>query len=111
MRWATTWYSTQILAEDENDRLILTKMIESLPKLKVISQYAVGYDNIDISAANERGIIITNTSGILTDTTADLTWALIMATSTSFFLSSKTASLMETVSRTDCSLTVSASLT
>jgi len=57
------------------------KMIESLPKLKVISQYAVGYDNIDISTANKRGIIVTNTPGILTETTADLTWALIMATS------------------------------
>ncbi|MHA1577838.1 MAG: 2-hydroxyacid dehydrogenase [Candidatus Thorarchaeota archaeon] len=57
------------------------KMIQSLPKLKVISQYAVGYDNIDISSSTERGIIVTNTPGILTETTADLTWALIMATS------------------------------
>ncbi|MHA1480637.1 MAG: 2-hydroxyacid dehydrogenase [Candidatus Thorarchaeota archaeon] len=61
--------------------VIDSEMIESLPKLKVISQYAVGYDNIDISTANKRGIIVTNTPGILTETTADLTWALIMATS------------------------------
>ena len=65
------------LLSDAIDR----KVIESLPKLKVISQYAVGFDNIDITAASERGIIVTNTPGILTETTADLTWALIMATS------------------------------
>jgi glyoxylate reductase len=54
-------------------------VIESLPKLRVISQYAVGFDNIDISAATQRGIIVTNTPGVLTETTADLTWALIMS--------------------------------
>ena len=56
-------------------------LIQALPKLKVIVQYAVGYDNIDISAATERGIVVTNTPGVLTETTADLTWALILATS------------------------------
>ncbi|TFG27113.1 D-glycerate dehydrogenase [Candidatus Thorarchaeota archaeon] len=54
--------------------------IERLPKLRVISQYAVGYDNIDVKYATEKGIIVTNTPGVLTETTADLTWALIMAT-------------------------------
>jgi glyoxylate reductase len=47
--------------------------------LKVISQYAVGFDNIDLAAANERGIPVGNTPGALTDATADLTWALLMA--------------------------------
>jgi len=54
-------------------------VISKLPKLKVIAQYAVGYDNIDISFATERKIAVTNTPGVLTETTADLAWALIMA--------------------------------
>ncbi len=56
-------------------------LIESLPRLRVIAQYAVGYDNIDVRAATERGIMVTNTPGVLTETTADLTWALILAAS------------------------------
>ncbi|MHA2424362.1 MAG: 2-hydroxyacid dehydrogenase [Candidatus Thorarchaeota archaeon] len=56
-------------------------LIESLPNLKIIAQYAVGYDNIDVKYATEKGILVTNTPGVLTETTADLTWALIMATS------------------------------
>lgn len=47
--------------------------------LKVISNYAVGYDNIDLGAATERGIIVCNTPGVLTETTADLAFALLMA--------------------------------
>ncbi|KYH40243.1 MAG: glyoxylate reductase [Candidatus Bathyarchaeota archaeon B26-2] len=49
-------------------------------KLKVISQVAVGYDNIDVEAATRRGIYVTNTPGVLTDTTADFAFALLMAT-------------------------------
>src|SRR5215207_7246249 len=48
-------------------------------KLKVISQIAVGYDNIDIAAAQERGILVGNTPGVLTDATADLAFALLLA--------------------------------
>ncbi len=55
-------------------------VLQSLPDLKVIAQYAVGFDNIDVELATSRGIIVTNTPGVLTETTADLTWALIMAT-------------------------------
>ncbi|TFG14423.1 D-glycerate dehydrogenase [Candidatus Thorarchaeota archaeon] len=55
-------------------------LMDELPNLKIVSQYAVGYDNIDVQAATERGIMVTNTPGVLTDTTADLAWALIMAT-------------------------------
>lgn len=47
--------------------------------LKVISQMAVGYDNIDIAAANARGIAVGNTPGVLTEATADLTMALLLA--------------------------------
>jgi lactate dehydrogenase-like 2-hydroxyacid dehydrogenase len=49
------------------------------PDLKVISNIAVGYNNIDVAAATRRGIKVTNTPGVLDDTTADLTWALLMA--------------------------------
>lgn len=48
-------------------------------RLRVISNYAVGYDNIDVEAATKRGIPVTNTPGVLTETVADLTWALLMA--------------------------------
>jgi glyoxylate reductase len=48
-------------------------------QLRVISTMAVGFDNIDIGAATERGILVTNTPGVLTDATADLTWALILS--------------------------------
>jgi glyoxylate reductase len=47
--------------------------------MKVISQFAVGVDNIDTAAATKRGIPVGNTPGVLTDTTADLAWALLMA--------------------------------
>jgi glyoxylate reductase len=56
-------------------------ILDRLPNLRVIAQYAVGYDNIDIKEATRRGIVVTNTPGVLTETTADLAWALIMATS------------------------------
>jgi len=46
--------------------------------LKVVSTIAVGYNNIDVAAARERGIIVTNTPDVLTESTADLTWALIL---------------------------------
>lgn len=48
-------------------------------RLKVISQMAVGFDNIDTAAATRRGIMVGNTPGVLTETTADFTWALMMA--------------------------------
>jgi glyoxylate reductase len=47
--------------------------------LQVISQMAVGYDNIAVSAATQAGILVGNTPGVLTETTADLAWALLMA--------------------------------
>ncbi|MEW6325489.1 MAG: D-glycerate dehydrogenase [Nitrospirota bacterium] len=55
------------------------RMIESAPRLRIIANYAVGYNNIDLEAANRRGIAVTNTPGVLTETTADLAWALILA--------------------------------
>ena len=49
------------------------------PKLKVVSNYAVGFDNVDVAACTTRGIPVGNTPGVLTETTADLAWALILA--------------------------------
>jgi glyoxylate reductase len=55
-------------------------IIDSAPELKVISAYAVGYNNIDVDYATNKHIAVCNTAGALTESTADLTWALIMAT-------------------------------
>jgi len=49
------------------------------PQLKVVSNYAVGFDNIDVAACARRGVAVGNTPGVLTETTADLAWALLMA--------------------------------
>lgn len=54
------------------------QVIEAGTALKVIANAAVGYNNIDVAAAREHGIIVTNTPDVLTDATADLTWALIL---------------------------------
>jgi len=54
-------------------------VLAQCPGLKVLSNIAVGYNNIDVPAATKRGIRVTNTQGVLDDTTADLTWALLMA--------------------------------
>jgi len=56
-----------------------SEVIEAGERLKVISNYAVGYDNIDIGAATQKGVMVTNTPGVLTETTADLAFALMMA--------------------------------
>lgn len=55
-------------------------MLDSARSLKIIANYAVGYNNIDVDAARQRSIVVTNTPDVLTDATADLTWALILAT-------------------------------
>jgi glyoxylate reductase len=55
------------------------ELLEQLPKLRAISNYAVGYDNIDLQAASARGIPVGNTPDVLTDATADLTFALLLA--------------------------------
>ena len=53
-------------------------VMDAAPQLKVIANVAVGYNNIDVAAAHARGIVVTNTPDVLTEATADLTWALIM---------------------------------
>ena len=54
--------------------------IHAATRLKILANYAVGYNNIDLAAARQHGLIVTNTPDVLTDATADLTWALILAT-------------------------------
>ena len=49
------------------------------PGLQVVSNVAVGYNNIDVAAAKRRGVVVTNTPDVLTETTADFAWALLMA--------------------------------
>lgn len=56
------------------------ELMDASPKLRVISNTAVGFDNISVPEATKRGIIVGNTPGVLTETTADFAWALIMAT-------------------------------
>ncbi len=55
------------------------ELMDACPKLRVVSNYAVGYDNLDVPAATERGIVVGNTPGVLTETTADFAFALLMA--------------------------------
>jgi glyoxylate/hydroxypyruvate/2-ketogluconate reductase len=55
------------------------KLIAACPKVKVVSNVAVGYNNIDIAACTARGVMATNTPGVLDDSTADLAWALMLA--------------------------------
>lgn len=56
------------------------EVMDAVPTVKVFANFAVGYNNIDVPAATERKVVITNTPGVLTDATADLTWALMLAT-------------------------------
>jgi glyoxylate reductase len=52
-------------------------VLDAAAGLKVVSNVAVGYDNIDVAAATQRGILVTNTPGVVTESTADLTWSLL----------------------------------
>ena len=56
------------------------EVLGAAARLKVVANVAVGYNNIDVAAAHRRGIVVTNTPDVLTDTTADFAWALLMAT-------------------------------
>jgi lactate dehydrogenase-like 2-hydroxyacid dehydrogenase len=54
-------------------------LLDAAPRLKAVCNIAVGYNNIDLAACTERGIVATNTPGVLDETTADTTWVLLMA--------------------------------
>lgn len=73
-----------ILAEADGAITLLTdpvtrRVLESNPNLRVVGNFAVGVDNIDLEAARQLKIVVTNTPGVLTEATADLTMALILA--------------------------------
>ncbi len=76
-----------LLAEAADANALLTLLTDRIdapimagaPRLRVISNMAVGYDNIDVEEASRRGILVTNTPGILTKTTADFAFALVLA--------------------------------
>jgi glyoxylate reductase len=55
------------------------ELLDAAPRLRVVSNVAVGYDNIDVAEATRRAVLVTNTPGILTETTADFAFALLMA--------------------------------
>src|SRR5205814_5844599 len=63
-----------LLTEKVNDELL-----QAAPKLKIAANVAVGFDNIDIAACTKRGVVATNTPGVLDETTADFAWTLMMA--------------------------------
>ncbi|MBI1987963.1 MAG: D-glycerate dehydrogenase [Nitrospinae bacterium] len=72
------------LLEKEGLLCLLTDRVDAAvlaaaPRLRVVANVAVGYDNIDVAEASRRGILVTHTPGVLTETTADLTWALLLA--------------------------------
>jgi lactate dehydrogenase-like 2-hydroxyacid dehydrogenase len=59
---------------------LTAEVIAAAPGLKAVCNFAVGYNNIDLAACTRASVMATNTPGVLDDTTADLTWALLMAT-------------------------------
>src|SRR5579862_8805058 len=71
--------SASVLVPTVTDRIDKTLLSMSGPQLKLIANYGTGVDNIDLETARNRGIIVTNTPGILTEDTADMTMALILA--------------------------------
>ena len=71
-RWADVLLS---LLTEPIDR----EVMEANPRLRGVANFAVGFDNIDVPVATELGLPVSNTPGVLTDTTADLTWALLLS--------------------------------
>src|SRR5258708_15926217 len=55
------------------------EVLAAAPTVKVVANVAVGYNNIDVVAARRRGVVVTNTPDVLTETTADFAWTLLMA--------------------------------
>ncbi len=72
---AATTHAIVSMLSDTIDR----DLIDGAPKLKVVANVAVGYNNIDVAYARSRGVIVTNTPDVLTESVADFTWALILA--------------------------------
>ncbi len=60
--------------------IIDSEIMDCGPNLRVIASHGAGYDNIDVGAATERGIVVTNTPGVLTESVAEMTWCLLLCT-------------------------------
>jgi len=80
----------RLLAEAKGKHAILPMLTDRVdaevldaagPDLRVVANYAVGYDNVDVAACTERGVVVTNTPDVLTDATADIAWSLILGAS------------------------------
>ena len=78
--WPTPCAGAEVLAPTITDRVDAALIEQAGEKLKLIANFGAGVDHIDVEAATERGILVTNTPGVLTDDTADMTMSLIMAT-------------------------------
>ena len=81
--WMAFALALAICYEAVGDKAEASKEFESVlaknPQLKIVSNVAVGYNNLDVAAGTRRGVMMTNTPGVLDDTTADFAWALLMA--------------------------------
>lgn len=77
----------ELLAAVKGRDAVLTQLVDRIdaevldaaPGLQIVANYGVGYDNIDVRAAAERGVTVTNTPGVLTEATAELAWTLLLA--------------------------------
>jgi glyoxylate reductase len=87
--WERNLTKQEIIKKSGDKKGILSQLMDKIdkdvmdaaPQLKIVANCAVGYNNIDTKYAQKKGILVTNTPGVLTETTADLTWALILAVS------------------------------
>ncbi len=73
--------SAEVLVPTVTDRIDAELLAQAGPQLKLVANYGNGVDHIDVEAAHERGIVVTNTPGVLTEDTADMTMALLLAVS------------------------------
>lgn len=83
------WSASELLQKAPGHEYLLCLVTDAInvqvleaciPQLKLVANMAVGYNNIDVAAAHRLGIVVTNTPGVLTDTTADLAFGLLLAT-------------------------------
>ncbi|MEL6280655.1 MAG: D-glycerate dehydrogenase, partial [Pseudomonadota bacterium] len=70
---------SDVLVSTVTDHIDQTLLAQAGERLKLIAQYGAGFDNIDVETARRRGVLVTNTPGVLTEDTADMTMALILA--------------------------------
>ncbi|MBV8392660.1 MAG: D-glycerate dehydrogenase, partial [Alphaproteobacteria bacterium] len=72
--------TADVLVPTVTDRIDARVLAQAGPRLKLIASFGTGVDHIDLAVAKQRGIVVTNTPGVLTDDTADMTMALVLAT-------------------------------